>query len=130
MDLMNKVMLAGNLTRDPELRQTNSGKAVAEICLALDGPGGTREDPEPVFVDVVLWERTAETAGEYLKKGSAVLIEGRLRMDRWEDKQTKQTRTKLKVTGDRMKFLNLASREQTGSSRNSGREQRSRQPVG
>ena len=118
MDLLNKVMMIGNLTRDPELRQTGSGTAVTEITLALDpAAGGKGRDVkqnapagETVFVDVVLWERNAENAAEYLGKGSPVLIEGRLRMDRWEDKETRQTRTKLKVTGEKMRFLNLATR--------------------
>jgi single-strand DNA-binding protein len=123
MDILNKVMLVGNLTRDPELRQTGAGKAVTDLSLALDGPGGTREEPEPVYVDVALWERNAENAVQYLKKGSPVLIEGRLRMDRWEDKETGQTRTKLKVTGDRMKFLNLAPREER-------RDESAREEVG
>ena len=132
MDLLNKVMLIGNLTREPELRQTGSGTAVTEISLALDPPGGgkgqegTQAQPETIFVDVVLWERNAENAVQYLTKGSPVLIEGRLRMDRWEDKETKQTRTKLKVTGDKMRFLNMGSREGNGGDQARGEEQQGR----
>lgn len=132
MDLLNKVMMIGNLTREPELRKTGSGTAVTEISLALDPPGGgkgqegTPAQTEPIFVDVVLWERNAENAVQYLKKGSPVLIEGRLRMDRWEDKETKQTRTKLKVTGDKMRFLNLGSREGNGGDQARGEEQQGR----
>jgi len=118
MDLLNKVMVVGNLTRDPEVRETGSGKAVANLSLAVDPPGGggnNRDDarsadpPEPIFLDVVLWERMAENAGKYLKKGSAILIEGRLQMDSWQDKDSGQTRRKLKVSGERMRFLNLGS---------------------
>lgn len=140
MDLLNKVMMIGNLVRDPELRETGSGKAVTELTLALDPPGGGKaaEDPrqgsggpsEAIFVDVVLWERNAENAAEYLKKGSPVLIEGRLRMDRWEDKDTRQTRTKLKVTGDRMRFLNLAPRPAETDGRADAKPARRRQPAG
>jgi single-strand DNA-binding protein len=104
----NRVILIGNLTRDPQLRYLQSGTAMCEIGLAVSdrrkGPNGEWID-EPIFVDITLWERTAETAGEYLTKGSPVLIEGRLRMDRWQDKNDGQTRTKLKVTGDRMVML-------------------------
>ena len=116
MDILNRVMIAGRLTRDPEVRETASGKSVAELSLAMDPPGGgkSRDDREQsskgdsIFVDVVVWEQTAETAREYLKKGSAILIEGRLRMDCWEDRETGKLRRKLKVAGERMRFLNLA----------------------
>jgi single-strand DNA-binding protein len=123
MDLLNKVMLVGNLTRDPEIRETASGKAVAELTLAIDPPGAGKgkgshdrdrdhahvQNDDTIFVEVVLWERTAENAADYLKKGSPVLIEGRLRMDSWEDKETGKIRRKLKVAGERMKFLNLGA---------------------
>lgn len=115
MNLLNKVMMIGNLTQDPELRQTGSGTSVTELRLAINSVGGGKPQDEggrsgqaeTVFVDVALWERLAENAAQYLKKGSSVLIEGRLRMDRWEDKATGKVRTKLKVTGDQMRFLNL-----------------------
>ena len=118
MDLLNKVMVVGNLTRDPELRETGNGKKVAHVSLAIDQPGGAgsrQEDgsssspPDPIFLDVVLWERMAENAGQFLKKGSAILLEGRLQMDSWQDKESGQTRRKLKVSGERMRFLNLGS---------------------
>ena len=135
MDILNKVMMIGNLTRDPELRKTGSGTAVTEITIAMDPPGGGKDGEAPVgeaiFVDVTLWERNAENAAQYLKKGSPVLIEGRLRMDRWEAKDTQQPRTKLKVTGDRMRFLNLGSREEgeNAPERNTA-QSRERQPAG
>ena len=111
MDLLNRVSMIGNLVADPEVRELGEGKIVADLCLALDPPGGKRQDLEkpptagPVFVEVELWDRMAENAGEYLSKGKAVLIEGRLKMDSWEDKKSGQRRRKLKVAGERMRFL-------------------------
>ncbi len=98
----------GNLTRDPEVRYTPKGSAVTDIGLAVNrvystDAGEKRE--EVTFVDVTLWGRTAEIAGEYLKKGRPVLIEGRLQMDSWDDKQSGQKRTKLKVIGEAMQLL-------------------------
>ena len=101
----NRVVLLGNLTRDPQVRYLPSGMAVCDLSIAVNDrrktPSGEWVD-EPTFVDITLWERTAELAGEYLTKGKPVLIEGRLKMDRWQDKNDGQTRTKLKVIGDRM----------------------------
>jgi single-strand DNA-binding protein len=104
----NRVILLGNLTRDPELRFLQSGMAVTDIGLAVNdrrkNANGEWVD-EVTFVDVTLWGRTAEIAGEYLSKGSPTLIEGRLKMDSWDDKQTGQKRSKLKVVGERMQLL-------------------------
>lgn len=114
MDLLNRVSLIGNLTADPEVRETHSGKTVAELSLAVDSPTKPTQDneaarpatpAEPIYVKVVLWERTAQNAKQFLQKGSQVLIEGRLRMDRWQDKATGQNRHALKVAGERMRFL-------------------------
>ena len=106
MASFNKVILMGNLTRDPEVRYIPSGSAVCELGLAVnrswfDKQSNQRKE-EVTFVDVTLWGRTAEVAGEYLSKGRSVLIEGRLQMDQWEDKQTGQKRSKLKVVGEQM----------------------------
>lgn len=123
MDLLNKVMIAGRLTHDPEVRETTNGKKVAKLSLALDPPGAGKRDAnpaDPIYVDVELWERNAENAGEYLKKGSAVIVEGRLKMDRWEDRETGKTRRKLLISGERMRFLNLAS----GGRDNGGQRER------
>jgi single-strand DNA-binding protein len=102
----NRVVLVGNLTRDPELRYTPSGTAVTEIGLAINdrrkGPGGDWIE-ETTFVDVTLWERTAEVASEYLTKGSPVLIEGRLKLDTWEKDGKKNS--KLRVVGEKMQML-------------------------
>jgi single-strand DNA-binding protein len=104
----NKVLLMGNLTRDPEVRYTPKGTAVAELGLAVNrqytSDNGEKRE-ETTFVDVTLWGRQAEVAAEYLKKGRAVFIEGRLQMDSWEDKQTGQKRTKLKVVGENMHMI-------------------------
>jgi single-strand DNA-binding protein len=108
MASFNKVILLGNLTRDPEVRYTPKGSAVADIGLAVNrvytlDNGEKRE--EVTYVDVVLWARLAEIAGEYLKKGRPVFIEGRLQMDSWDDKQTGQKRTKMRVVGETMQLL-------------------------
>ena len=108
MASFNKVILLGNLTRDPEVRYTPKGSAVCDLGLAVNrqytlDSGEKRE--EVTFVDVVLWSRLAEIAGEYLKKGRPVFIEGRLQMDSWEDKQSGQKRTKLRVIGETMQLL-------------------------
>jgi len=105
----NKVILLGNLTRDPQVKYTPSGSAVAEIGLAVnrywfDKQTNSRRE-ETTFVDVTLWGRDAEVAGEYLAKGRPVLIEGRLQLDTWDDKTTGQKRSKLRVVGERMQML-------------------------
>lgn len=101
----NRVILVGNLTRDPELRYIPSGTAVAEIGLAVNDrvKRGDQWVDETTFVDVTLWARTAEVANEYLSKGAPVLIEGRLKLDTWE--KDGQKRSKLKVIADKMQML-------------------------
>src|SRR6202040_602809 len=108
MASFNKVILLGNLTRDPEVRYTPKGSAVCDLGIAVNrsyttDAGEKRE--EATFVDVTLWGRTAEVAGEYLKKGRPVFIEGRLQLDSWDDKQTGQKRSKLKVVGEGLQLL-------------------------
>jgi single-strand DNA-binding protein len=108
MASLNKVMLIGNLTRDPEIKYTPKGTAIAEIGLAVNRTYSTESGEkreEVTFVDVELWGRTAELAGEYLKKGRPVFIEGRLKLDTWDDKQTGQKRSKMRVVGETMQFL-------------------------
>jgi single-strand DNA-binding protein len=105
----NKVILLGNLTRDPQVKYTPSGTALAEIGLAVnrywfDKQTNSRRE-ETTFVDITLWGREAEVAGEYLAKGRPVLIEGRLQLDTWDDKTTGQKRSKLRVVGERMQML-------------------------
>ncbi|MBK1833438.1 single-stranded DNA-binding protein [Roseibacillus ishigakijimensis] len=106
---LNKVYLMGRLTRDPELRYTPKGTAVADIGMAINryrggGDGGERTE-ETTFVDVTLWGRQAEIVNQYLAKGREVFIEGRLQLDSWEDKASGQKRSKLKVVGESMQFI-------------------------
>jgi single-strand DNA-binding protein len=115
MASFNRVILVGNLTRDPELRYIPSGTAVTEIGLAVNdrrkNSSGEWVD-ETTFVDVTLWGRTAEVATEYLNKGSSVLIEGRLKLDTWEKDGKKNS--KLRVIGERMQMLGPRSGGQGG----------------
>ena len=108
MSSLNKVMLMGNLTRDPELKTVNGKSSVVEIGLAINRTiksdnGESRE--EVTFVDVTVWGRTAENVAKYLKKGSSALVEGRLQFDSWQDKATGQNRSKLRVVADSVQFL-------------------------
>lgn len=116
MASFNKVILVGNLTRDPQVRYTPSGMAVADVGLAVNhswfDKQSNQKKEEVTFVDVTLWGRTAEIAGEYLAKGRQVLIEGRLKLDQWDDKQTGQKRSKLTVVGENMTML--GSRQEGG----------------
>lgn len=109
MASFNKVIVMGNLTRDPQVRYTPSNTAVAEIGLAVNRSWYDKQTQqrkeEVTFVDVTLWGRQAEVAGEYLAKGRAVLIEGRLQLDQWQDKESGQNRSKLKVVGESMKMV-------------------------
>jgi single-strand DNA-binding protein len=108
MASFNKVILVGNITRDPELRYTPSGTAIAKLSLAVNRSwrtetGETRE--EVTFVDVDAFGKQAETIGQYLRKGRPILVEGRLKMDQWEDKQTGQKRSRLGVVLEVFRFL-------------------------
>lgn len=103
----NQVILVGNLTRDIELRRTASGTAVTDMAMAVNDR--VKRDGEWVdettYVDITLWGRTAEVADEYLSKGSSALIAGRLKLDKWEDRETGNERTKLKVVADKLQLL-------------------------
>ncbi len=109
MASFNKVILLGNLTRDPQVRYTPGGMAVADVGLAVNhtwfDKNTNQKREEATFVDVTLWGRTAEIAGEYLSKGRQVLIEGRLKLDQWDDKQTGQKRSKLNVVCENMTMV-------------------------
>ncbi len=108
MASLNKVMLIGNVTRDPEVKFTPKGSAVADLGLAVNrvytNQAGEKSE-EVTYIDVELWGRLAEIAGEYAKKGRSVFIEGRLRLDSWEDKQSGQKRNRLKVVGEVLQLL-------------------------
>ncbi len=109
MASFNKVILVGNLTRDPEVKYVTSGTAVTELGLAVNRTWFDKQQnqkrEETTFVDVTLWARQAEVAGEYLSKGSSVLIEGRLQLDTWDDRETGKKRSKLRVVGESMTML-------------------------
>jgi single-strand DNA-binding protein len=131
MASFNKVILAGNLTRDPELRYTPKGTAVASISLAVNRTwksetGETKE--EVTFVDVDVWGRQAEVIAQYMRKGRPLLVEGRLKQDTWEDKNTKQKQSKLKVVLESFSFID--SRGPEGGQGGSDSPRRSGGPAG
>jgi single-strand DNA-binding protein len=108
MASFNKVILVGNLTRDPELRYTPKGTAVAKIGLAVNRNWRTEtgeQKEEVTFVDVDAFGKQAETIAQYMRKGSPLLVEGRLRLDQWDDKQTGQKRSRLGVVLEGFQFL-------------------------
>ena len=111
MASFNKVILVGNLTRDPELRYTPKGTAIAKIGLAVNrvwtNEAGEKKE-EVTFVDVDVFGRTAENVGQYMRKGRPILVEGRLRLDQWDDKQTGQKKSKLGVVAETVQFLGSA----------------------
>lgn len=110
MASFNRVILMGNLTRDVRLEKTPQGTSVAEVGLAVKDRvkrNGEWVD-EVTFVDIVLWGRTAEVAGEYLSKGSPAFFEGRLKLETWENKEG-QKRSKMRVIADRLQLLSTRS---------------------
>jgi len=105
---LNKVMLIGNLTRDPELRVTPKGTAICQFSLAVnrkfrDEAGADRE--EVTYVDIEAWGKSGENIAKYCTKGRPLFVEGRLRLDQWEDKNTKEKRSRMKVVCDNFQFL-------------------------
>ena len=113
----NRVILAGNVTRDPQIRYFANDRAVADLGLAVnrrwrDRDGNQQE--ETTFVDCEAWGRTAELIGQYLSKGRACLVEGRLKLDQWED-QEGHRRSKLKVVADSVQFLDPPQRQEPGT---------------
>jgi single-strand DNA-binding protein len=108
MASFNRVILAGNLTRDPELRYTPKGSAVVKIGLAVNRTwkneaGESKE--EVTFIDIEAWGRQAEVIAQYMRKGRPLLVEGRLKLDTWEDKNTHQKQSKLKVVLESFSFI-------------------------
>lgn len=99
----NKVILMGNLTRDPELRYTPSGTAITDLSIAINS--GKKEKDDTVFVDVTVWDKQAENSCEYLAKGRPVLVEGRLKLDTWDDRETGKKRSRLGVVAEKVVFL-------------------------
>jgi len=114
----NKVILVGNLTRDPELRYTPKGTAIAKIGLAINRYFTTEtgeKKEEVTFVDVDIFGRTAENVGQYMRKGRPILVEGRLRLDQWDDKQTGQKRSRLGVVAETVQFLGSPTGNEGGA---------------
>ncbi len=121
---MNRVFLMGNVTRDPELRYISNGSAVTEIGLAINDRRKSSSGEwveETTFVDITLWGRTAEIAGEYVTKGAPLLIEGRLKLDMWEKDGKKNS--KLRVVGDRMHLIGSRGGNRSEGSQAGGRNQ-------
>jgi single-strand DNA-binding protein len=120
MASLNRVMLIGNLTRDPEQRFTPKGTAVVEIGLAINRrylvENETKE--EVTYVDITFWGRQAETINQYCKKGRSLYVEGRLQLDTWDDKTTGQKRSRMRVVGESFQFL--GQREGGGGSSDGG----------
>jgi single-strand DNA-binding protein len=119
MASFNRVILAGNLTRDPELRYTPKGTAIARIGLAINRTwkSETGEMKEEVtFVDVDAWGRQAEVIAQYLRKGRPLLMEGRLKLDQWEDKNTHQKQSKLRVVLENFTFIDSKGGDGGGGS--------------
>ena len=129
----NKVILIGNLTRDPELRYTPKGVAIAKIGLAVNRTwrdAATGESKEEVtYVDIDAFGKQAETLGQYMKKGSPLMIEGRLRLDTWEDKQTNQKRSKLGVVLEGFQFLDSPRNREGGASPEAPRPRPAQPPA-
>lgn len=122
---LNKVMLIGNLTADPEVRSTPRGTNLTELRIAISrsyvgsqGDGERRE--ETTFLDVTCWGRTGEIAAQYLAKGRPVFIEGRLQQDTWEDKQTGQRRSKIRVVAENLQLIGAPSQGGQGGGYNNG----------
>ena len=108
MPALNKVLLMGNLTRDPELRVTPKGTSICQFSLAINRTfkmesGETRE--EVTYVDIEAWGKQGETIAKYCTKGRPLYVEGRLRLDQWEDKNTKEKRSRMKIVLENFQFL-------------------------
>jgi single-strand DNA-binding protein len=130
---LNKVMLIGNLTRDPEYRSTSTGRAVVGMGLAVnrswfDRESGSRQE-DTVFIDVDAWERTAEFCNKYLSKGRRIYVEGRLKMDSWTDRETGGKRSKIVVVADRVQFADPKPGGNEGGEFASERDRPEQAPV-
>ena len=127
---LNKVMLIGNLTRDPELRVTPKGTAICQFSLAVnrkfkDESGGERE--EVTYIDIEAWSKQGETIAKYVTKGRPLFVEGRLKLDQWEDKTTKEKRSRMKVVLENFQFLG-GGRSEGGAPGGEGGEARTYAP--
>ncbi len=115
MASLNKVFLIGNLTRDPELRYTPGGAALCALGMAVNRKyvnAKGEEHSDTCFVDIEVWGKQAESCHQYLRKGSPAFVEGRLRFDQWDDRETGRKKSKLLVTGERVQFLSGGGRSE------------------
>ena len=113
----NKVFLIGNLTRDPELRYTQQGSAICDFRIAVNRQYMTsdgQKKEEVSFIDINVWGRQAESYNRFIKKGSQVFVEGRLKMDSWQDKETGKNRSRLFVVAERIQFLSYRQSDASG----------------
>lgn len=108
---INQVILMGRLTRDPEVRTTSTGKTITSFSLAVDRGG---QDDQADFFDVTAWEKLGELVSQYLSKGRRCLVQGRLRQDSWDDKETGKKRSKVEVVATDVTFLDGPSGDQQG----------------
>ena len=134
MPNLNKVMLMGNLTRDPEIKYTPKGMAIAHFGIAVNrvwsNESGEKQE-EVTFIDIEMFGRKAEVVGEYFKKGKPIYVEGRLKLDSWDDKATGQKKSKLKVVGETFEFLGGREGGGGGGGESEGRsESRPARPPG
>lgn len=113
---INQVILMGRLTRDPEQRTTTSGKTIASFSIAVDRGG---QDDQADFFEVTAWEKLGDLVIQYLGKGRRVLVQGRLRQDSWDDKETGKKRSRVEVTATDVTFLDSANAEDGGAPRSS-----------
>ena len=124
MNSFNKVILLGNLTRDPEVRYTPGGTAVASFAIAVNRryKQGEETKDEVSYIDIVVFGKTAENCGQYLNKGDAILVEGRLQQRRWDDKDSGQKRSKVEVVAQLVNFMPKRS-GQAGQGQSAKQEQ-------
>lgn len=113
--MFNQAIIMGNLTRDPEVSYTPSGKAVCKFAVASNERRGDKE--EVLFLDVEAWDKQAENVGKYLTKGSPVLVQGKLRLDRWEDKNTGEKKSRMKLVAFDVRFLPSRDGSESGQDR-------------
>ncbi len=116
---INQVILMGRLTRDPEQRTTTTGKTIANFSIAVDRAG---QDDSADFFDVTAWEKLGELVMQYLAKGRRVLVQGRLRQDSWDDKETGKKRTRVEVVATDVTFLDSPSGGDSGSTSSAPRQ--------
>lgn len=118
MASLNKIFLIGNLTRNPDLRGTPGGASICELGLAVNRryTSNGQEKEEVVFIDVNAWGKIAESCHRNLSKGSQIMVEGRLTMDQWQDRNSGETRRKIIVTAENIQFLPSSNRSQSAES--------------